>query len=375
MLGPKLTPVPANDFAAQWEVIREDALGALDRVGRSGQLILGEEVEALEAALAKWWDIRHVVGVGSGLDALEIALRCAGVDAGARVLTTPLTAFATTIAILRVGAEPVWCDVDSSGSLDLDLASEVLANDSSIRAVVPVHLYGHPLNPLALSALADQHGVIIIEDCAQSAGAIRNDRRTGQAGSAAASSLYPTKNLGALGDGGFLITSDDSIAHCARTMRNYGQEAHYRHVRVGLNSRLDEVQAAILRSALLPRLDDWLRRRAEIATRYTEALRQSRLRPILASGGVSANHLYPVEDVEGDPAATRRQLASRGISVGRHYPVLCPDQPASAGVGAIRGSLDNARRLSHREISLPIHPQLGDAAVEQVIDACLEGGQ
>ena len=191
----------------------------------------------------------------------------------------------------------------------------------------------------------------------------------------AASSLYPTKNLGALGDGGLLMTSHDSIAKRARILRNYGQEAPCHHVSVGLNSRLDELHAAILRSALMPRLDAWLLRRAEVAERYNEALRGSVLRPVQPTGGTSSNHLYPVEVVEGDPAAVRRRLSACGISVGRHYPVLCSDQPASAGAGVICGPLENAERLSQREISLPIHPHLDDSAVDRVIDACLTVAQ
>ena len=163
--------VAANDFSRQWQDIREDALAAVDRVGASGWLVLGEEVRGFEEELAAWWGVPFAVGVASGLDALEIALRCAGVPAGARVLTTPLTAFATTLAILRAGNEPVWCDVDESGGLDLDQAGAALAADPSIAALLPVHLYGHPLDPRELRRLADEHDVVVIEDCAQSAGA------------------------------------------------------------------------------------------------------------------------------------------------------------------------------------------------------------
>ncbi|HYP56625.1 MAG TPA: DegT/DnrJ/EryC1/StrS family aminotransferase, partial [Solirubrobacterales bacterium] len=241
--------VAANDFARQWQEIHAEALAAVDRVGRSGWLVLGEEVEAFERELAAWWGVPHAVGVASGLDAIEIGLRCAGVGPGDRVLTTPLTAFATTLAILRAGAEPVWCDVDESGGLDLDLAEEALRDHPEIAAIVPVHLYGHPLDPAALDRLAAEHGVAVIEDCAQSAGAERAGRPTGLAGLAAATSLYPTKNLGALGDGGVLLSGDASVAERARSLRDYGQCGRYEHVEPGLNSRLDELQAAVLRSA------------------------------------------------------------------------------------------------------------------------------
>jgi dTDP-3-amino-3,4,6-trideoxy-alpha-D-glucose transaminase len=368
----QLLKVAANDFARQWQDVRVDALGAIERVGQSGWLILGEEVEAFERDLAGWWGVAHAVGVASGLDALEIALRCAGVEAGARVLTTPLTAFATTLAILRAGAEPVWCDVDEGGGLDLDKADVALREDPSIRTLLPVHLYGHPLDLDGLGRLVAEHGVVLIEDCAQSAGAEWEGRPTGSAGLAGATSFYPTKNLGAMGDGGAVLTDDAELAERARRLRNYGQRARYEHLEAGLNSRLDAMQAAVLRSALLPRLDRSLARRRQIAAAYEEALEGGPLRPIGPEGGTSSRHLFPVEVLDGDPAAVSTALEERGVSVGRHYPFLCPEQPAAVGVGQGRGSLPVAARIAARELSLPIHPYLEDEEVELVIDACRE---
>lgn len=365
-----MTEVRPNDFAAQWEEVRADALAAVDRVGRSGWLVLGDEVSRFEEELARWWGVGHAVGVASGMDALEIALRCGGVGPGDRVLTTPLTAFATTLAVLRLGAEPVWADVDETGGLDMDAACAALEADPGIRALLPVHLYGHPLDPVRLTEIAERFGVVLVEDCAQSAGAMRDGRPTGTAGQLAATSLYPTKNLGAYGDGGVVLTGDPAVAERARVLRNYGQQARYRHVEVGLNSRLDELHAAILRSALLPRLDGWLARRATVAERYAEALTGTSLRPVRPSGGSSANHLFPVEVVEGEAMEIRERLANAGIGVERHYPVLCPDQPACSQRGRTVGELANARRLAECEISLPLHPQLDDEAVERVIEAC-----
>jgi dTDP-4-amino-4,6-dideoxygalactose transaminase len=364
--------VLANDFVRQWQEIRDDALAAVERVGESGWLVLGEEVREFERELSDWWGVSHAVGVASGLDALEIALRSTGLPAGARVLTTPLTAFATTLAIVRAGAHPVWCDVDDSGGLDLDQVDAAIREDRSIRAVMPVHLYGHPLDLVRLRTLADEHDVLVIEDCAQSAGAEREGRPTGSAGRAAGTSLYPTKNLGAMGDGGVLLTDDAAIAERARRLRDYGQGSRYEHVELGLNSRLDELHAAILRSALLPRLDRWMARRSQIASRYMEALGDCCLRPIVANGGRSAHHLFPVEVLDVEPEAIAEQLRRRAIAVGHHYPFLCPDQPATQGMGITIGTLPVARRLAARELSLPIHPYLDDDEVDLVIEACLE---
>ncbi len=363
--------VPANDFARQWSDIRVDAIDAVERVGRSGWLVLGEEVRSFEREFADWWGVEHAVGVASGLDALEIALRCAELPPGARVITTPLTAFATTLAILRAGTEPIWCDVDESGGLDLDQVDATLRTDRSIRALMPVHLYGHPLNPSDLRRLAGEHEVLVVEDCAQSAGAECDGRPTGLVGIASGTSLYPTKNLGAMGDGGVLLTGDADVAERARCLRDYGQSARYEHLAAGLNSRLDELHAAILRSAMLPRLGRWLGRRHAIAVRYTEGLSGCSLRPIVASGGRSAHHLFPVEVMEGEPAAIARRLAELGVAVGRHYPFVCPDQQAVRGIGKTLGSLPVARRLATRELSLPIHPHLNDDQVETVVEACL----
>ena len=369
VVGAPAPRVAANDFTRQWGEVRDDALSAVDRVGRSGWLVLGAEVREFEVEFAAWWGIPHAVGVASGLDALEIALRCAGVRSGDRVLTTPLTAFATTLAVLRAGAVPVWCDVDESGGLDLDRAIDAVRSDKTITAVVPVHLYGHPLDPNALSTLTEL-GVAVIEDCAQSAGATTDSRPTGLAGRAAATSLYPTKNLGAMGDGGVVLTADPDVAMRARQLRDYGQAGRYEHVEVGLNSRLDELHAAILRSALLPRLTAWIERRRQIAQLYLGSLGDTRLRPIVAHRGRSANHLFPVEVIGLDPSEVAGRLADAGINTARHYPFVCSDQPAAAGRGEALDPLVTARRLAAAELSLPIHPYLTDQDVEYVIDAC-----
>jgi dTDP-4-amino-4,6-dideoxygalactose transaminase len=360
-----------NDFRAQWHDIRTDALGAADRVGESGWLILGSEVAACEAQLARAFGLPFAVGCGNGLDALEISLRALGLTPGQRVLTTPLSAFATALAIVRAGGIPVFVDVDDSGLLDLEACDRVLGGRQDIRFVVPVHLYGHALDLHRLAVLKRVHGLTVVEDCAQSFGARSHGEGVGAVGELAATSFYPTKNLGCMGDGGALFAADGRLADIARSLRDYGQSAKYVHSRLGMNSRLDEIQAAILRSALLPRLDRFTARRQEIAAHYRSGIRNSALTiPPAPLGSVSVWHLFPLL-VEGDRSAFKAHLDAAGIGHGFHYPQLIPDQDALSGIPfETAGSLERARRFAQQEISIPIHPYLTSEDVARVIDAC-----
>ncbi len=371
MPKPSPEPIPANDFRALWREIRAAALEAVDRVGKSGWFILGREVEAFEQALAAHWGMRQAVGTANGMDALEIALRAGGLQAGDKVLTTPLSAFASTLAILRAGGRPVFVDVDESGLIDLSLARQAFTADSSLKWFLPVHLYGHCLNLDALASLRDAFGLRVVEDCAQSIGATWGGRICGSVGFAAATSFYPTKNLGAMGDGGALLTNESKIAETARMLRDYGQSAKYQHAEPGLNSRLDEVQAALLHDALLPRLADFTRRRRLIAAFYHRELRHELIDPIhQPEGSGSVFHLYPVL-VEQDRDDLLKHLQRLQVHAAIHYPVLIPDQPAMrAAGGEIFGSLHRASRIARREISLPMHPFLTDSQVENVVAAC-----
>jgi dTDP-3-amino-3,4,6-trideoxy-alpha-D-glucose transaminase len=363
--------IVSNDFAAQWRDIRDDALSAVDRVGASGWLVLGKEVEAFEADLARAWGLPHAVGCGNGLDALDIALRATGLEPGAKVLTTPLSAFATTLAILRAGGTPVFVDVDDDGLLDLELCERELAADPSLRTFVPVHLYGQPLDPARLAALKDRFGLTVIEDCAQAIGATSHGLAVGTVGDAACTSFYPTKNLGCMGDGGALLTKHPAIAARARALRDYGQTAKYVHTHLGMNSRLDELHAAILRSALLPRLAGFNARRSAIAEAYLARIRHPALRlPQPRSDVAPAWHLFPVRVAE-DRDGFREHLRRLGVASAIHYPVLIPDQPAIASAGIdVRGELSRARQLAASEVSLPMHPYLTDEMVDSVVGAC-----
>jgi dTDP-3-amino-3,4,6-trideoxy-alpha-D-glucose transaminase len=357
----------ANDFQRQWQEIRQDALEAFERVGASGWYVLGKEVHAFEEALAARWGLEHCIGVASGLDAIEISLRTLGCQPGDRVLTTPVSAFATTLAILKLGAVPVFADTDERGLLDLDCCREILRQRPEIRFLVPVHLFGHALDLGKLRAMREEFGLKIVEDCAQSIDARFRGELTGSAGQMAATSFYPTKNLGAMGDSGAILTSDPDLAAHARALRDYGQSSKYCHKYCGYNSRLDELQAALLRHAFLPRLEQWTRRRREIATVFLARIRHANVRVVCApEGSESCWHLFPV--VAEDRSELLGHLKSSGVSAGIHYPIAIPDQPALKDAAfELADDCHVARRFCASEVSLPIHPYLTDTEVDQVV--------
>ena len=246
--------IQSNDFTEHWSRHREQVLEAIDEVGASGHLVLGPRVAEFERDLANYWQLSECVGCASGLDAIEIALRCAKLRPGERVLTTPLSAFATSLAVVRAGGVPVFVDVDPSGQLDMDRCADAFDADAGLRFLLPVHLYGHAGDLERLAQLRDRFDLQIIEDCAQAIGARSHGAKVGSVGDFAATSFYPPKNLGALGDGGALLTNSKAGARTARELRDYGQTGKFRHAHLGLNSRLDELHAAVLGRVFLPGL-------------------------------------------------------------------------------------------------------------------------
>lgn len=360
-----------NDFVAQWQDVKADVIAAVSRVGESGHWILGAEVKAFESELSKYWGLGEAIGCANGLDAIEIALRALGIAPGDKVLTTPLSAFATTLAIVRASGVPVFVDVDASGLVDLDRASSAIASDPGIKFFVPVHLYGHAIDAARLRKLSLDTGVRIVEDCAQACGASSGGEPVGAASGIATTSFYPTKNLGAMGDGGALLVRDVRLAEAARNLRDYGQSAKYVHARLGLNSRLDELHAAVLRSAFLTRLLKFTERRSAIAEAYRTRIENAWLElPPVPHRSTSVWHLFPVL-VEGHRNAFMSHLQAAGVATAIHYPTLIPDQPALSGVPyESKDGLAQAQRFARSEISLPIHPYLTDAEVERVVAAC-----
>ncbi len=364
--------IPLNDFQRQWQDTREKAVAAFEEIGASGWYILGREVREFEEALAGYWGMAHVVGVASGLDAIEISLKALGCGAGDRVLTTPLSAFATALAILNLGAVPVFVDTDAYGQIDLEACRAALEARRDIRFFVPVHLYGHALDMARLRAIRDSFEVFMVEDCVQSIGACFRGAATGSAGHMAALSFYPTKNLGALGDGGAVLTGSAEYAGRARMLRDYGQSAKYRHEMVGYNSRLDELQAGLLRRVSLPLLPGWTEKRRRIAAAYLAGIRNPAIFvPGAPAGSHSCWHLFPVLVDAARKSDFMAWLAACEIGCGEHYPIAIPDQPAMAGIPfEVIGELTQAQRICRSEVSLPIHPYLEEGEVASVIDAC-----
>ncbi len=367
--------VSANSFDRLWADCKDDYTAAVSQVGTSGWYVLGQQVAAFEADLATYCGRDTAVGCGNGMDALEIALRAAGIGPGDRVLTTPLSAFATGLAILRAGAEPVYCDTDEYGLLDPDAAAAALEQDPALRAIIPVHLYGHLADMPRFTTMAAERGITVIEDAAQAIGARRDGRGVGTDGHAVAFSFYPTKNLGAIGDGGALLPTSAEMDDLTRSIRNYGQTERYIHEVIGLNSRLDELHAATLRRAFLPRLETWLERRRAIAAAYLSGIDTPHVTPVPGPDPDGAGwHLFPVLTTPERREALLDHLKQNRIQGGLHYPVLIPDQKAMTDRGAplVQGALTNARRFARGEVSLPIHPYLTDAEVNHVISAVMD---
>ena len=336
---------------------------AIDRVIASGWFVLGPEVDAFEREFAAASGAAHAVGVGSGTDAIALILRALGIGAGDEVITTPLSAAYSALAVMMAGARPVFADVDP---LRLTIDPEQIARviGPRTRAILPVHLYGQPADMTAIERLAARHNLAIVEDCCQSHLATAAGRPTGTIGAAGAFSFYPTKNLGALGDGGAIVTNDRALAERITRLRNGGQTDRSHHLEPGVNSRLDEMQAAILR-ARLPRLPAWTARRRALAARYRSRLAGS---PVDVLPELDAGHVYHLFVVR---TAARRDLqahlAARGIETLIHYPVSIPRQPALASVDP--ADCPVAARACDEILSLPLHAALHEDSVDEVAAA------
>jgi dTDP-4-amino-4,6-dideoxygalactose transaminase len=365
-----------GDPKASYLAHKSEIDAAISRAIESGWYILGREVRSFEQEFAAYLGVAEAIGVGSGTDAIHLALRTLGVGTGDAVLTVSHTAVATVAAIEMAGAQPVLVDIDpSTFTMDARLLEAAIANHrgARLKAIVPVHLYGHPADMPAILEVAARHQLFVVEDCAQAHGAAIGPRKVGTWGDMACFSFYPTKNLGALGDGGALTTTRVEWAEKARMLRQYGWRERYLSELAGMNTRLDEVQAAVLR-AKLPYLDRENARRREIAARYNAALQSTPLRlPQTAANVTHVYHQYTLRTPRRDELAAF--LRDRGIGFGILYPLPVHQQAAyRARPLAAFGGLQASEHVCRELLCLPVHPQLTDAQVasvaEQVVAWC-----
>jgi dTDP-4-amino-4,6-dideoxygalactose transaminase len=359
-------PIPQTNPKANYLSHKDEIDAAIRRVLDSGWYILGQEVASFEQEFAAYLGVAHAIGVASGTDALHLALRAVGVGPGDGVLTVSHTAVATVAAIEQCGAHAVFVDVDPS---TFTMAPEDLeraiagAHGRPPRAVVPVHLYGHPADMVAITEIAARHGLAIVEDCAQSHGAALHGKKTGAWGHLAAFSFYPTKNLGALGDGGMIATDDPSLAGRLRELREYGWQQRYVSQTAGFNSRLDELQAALLR-VKLRHLDEENARRRDLARRYDALLGDAELiLPCQRPEAIHVYHQYVVRTPRRD--ALRASLREHGVGTLVHYPVPVHLQPAYAGRVA-SSALPCTEAMAAEILSLPMYPELSAEQVQVV---------
>jgi UDP-N-acetyl-3-dehydro-alpha-D-glucosamine 3-aminotranferase len=368
---PFVSLTPAEDAAT----IRT----AIDRVIARGWFVLGPEVDGFETEFAAAMGASCAVGVGSGTDAIALILRALGIGPGDEVITTPLSAAYTALAVMMTGARPVFADVDQM-RLTIDPQQIASAIGPRTRAILPVHLYGQAAEMASIEHLASRHNLAVVEDCCQAHLATAGGRPVGTIGVAGAFSFYPTKNLGALGDGGAVVTNDRALAERIRRLRNGGQTDRYHHLEAGINSRLDEMQAAVLR-ARLPLVRDWTRRRRTLAARYRAALAGA---PLDVPPELDAGHVYHLFVVRvpgggGRPDQTSQKtdrdarselqahLATKGVETLIHYPIPIPRQPALAGTDPAECPL--ASRVCDEILSLPLHPGMTDDDVDHVAAA------
>jgi dTDP-4-amino-4,6-dideoxygalactose transaminase len=362
--------IASIDLPTQYEELQHDLDDAYHRVARRGQFICYEECEAFEAEFAAYCQVTYCSGVGNGLEAIELILRAYGIGAGDEVIVPSNTFIATWLAVSHTGARPVPVDPDAD-FYNVDPQRVEPAITDRTKAIIPVHLYGQPADADAIMDIAARYGLLVVDDAAQAHGARYKGRPVGSLSHAAAFSFYPTKNLGALGDGGAVVTSDGHLAERVRMLRNYGASAKYVHSIRGFNSRLDELQAALLR-VKLRKLDDWNQRRREVASRYRDALQgiPGLVLPSVPEWAEPVWHQFVIRHPRRD--AIQRHLAEQGIASLVHYPIPPHESDAYAGEGWGDSQCGIAHSLSREVLSLPIGPHMSAASVDAVAAALRE---
>lgn len=357
--------IPFLDLKAQYESIKDEVESAVLEVLASGGYVLGPKVEALENEIAEYCETDYAVAVASGTDALILILDALGVGPGDEVITTPFTFFATAESISRVGATPVFVDIQpSSFNIDPEAVREVMTDRT--KAIIPVHLFGRAAEIDEIDALAAGRGVAVIEDACQAIGARYKGKRIGSLGIAAAFSFYPTKNLGGMGDGGIVTTSDAKLASRIKLLRDHGSPKRYYHSALGYNSRLDAIQAVVL-SIKLRHLDDWNEARRSRAARYSKPLGQFGIAvPEAGEADSHVFHLYTARSAHRD--AIVEGLADAGIACGIYYPLPLHLQEVYRELGYAKGSLPEAEKASKEVFSLPLYPELTVTQVDEVVE-------
>lgn len=355
------------DLAVQYQRLQPEIDAGIADVLTSTRFILGPEVRTLESELAAYLGVKHALGCNSGTDALHLALRAAGVGPGDEVITTAFTFIATAEAIRYCGARPVFVDIDER-TFNIDPEQVAGAVTDRTRAILPVHLFGQPADMGTLSEIAERHGLMVIEDCAQSFGADIEGRQTGAFGRAGCFSFFPSKNLGGYGDGGLITTSDDDLAEELRALRNHGRRSgDYHHEMIGYNSRLDELQAAVLR-VKLRHIDEFNRQRRQVAASYRRLLDGTDLELPFEDGiGRHVFHQFTLLVPGGRRPQIINALAGQDIASAVYYPLPLHQQPAFAG-DAPDASLPVCESVAERCLSLPMYPELIDAQIERIAD-------
>jgi dTDP-4-amino-4,6-dideoxygalactose transaminase len=356
--------IPLVDLGAQHRQIADEVARGFEAVFSNTSFILGAQVEAFEKAFAQFVGAKHCIGVANGTDALELAVRAAGIGPGDEVVLPTNTFIATALAVARAGATPVLVDADPVHHL-IDVEQAATKITKRTRALMPVHLYGQVAPMEAIQSLAKLHDLVVIEDAAQAQGATRGGVSAGSFGLAAGTSFYPGKNLGAYGDAGAVTTNSDQIAEKVRALRNYGSQIKYHHPETGFNSRLDTLQAVVL-AAKLPRLADWNRARREAARRYRELLGglSGVVLPEAAAGNEHVFHVYVVRVPRRDDVL--KKLNAEGIGAGIHYPVPIHLQGAFKQLGHQRGAFPVAEKASDEILSLPMFAEITAEQQERV---------